>query len=111
MRFDHFQLNFDLSQAAGLDRHRIVIAYDTPNNKRRRLFARTALSYATRVQQSVYEAELTEQQLRLLASCLRSIADAELDDVRVYPQCARCASLRQFLGKAAPAPRPVLVVA
>ena len=44
MRFDQFQLNFDLSQAAGLDRHRIVIAYDTPNNKRRRLFARSRRS-------------------------------------------------------------------
>ena len=56
MRFDQFQLNFDLSQAAGLDRHRIVIAYDTPNNKRRRLFARTALSYARQANRGSIEA-------------------------------------------------------
>ena len=111
MRFDQLQLNFDFPAAPGLDRHRVVIAYDTPCARRRRKFARTALSYATRVQQSVYEAELTEAQLRLLARTLGSISNAALDDIRLYPQCARCAALRQFLGKAMPIPRPMLVVA
>ena len=111
MRFDQLELNFDLSQSPSLERHRIVIAYDTPSARRRRKLARTALSYATRVQQSVYEAELTEAQLRVLARTLGTICDAGLDDIRLYPQCARCAALRQFLGKATPIARPLLVVA
>ena len=111
MYFNQLELNFDISQSPGIERHRIVIAYDTPCNKRRRKLARAALSYATRVQQSVYEAELTEAQLRVFARTLTSISDDELDDIRLYPQCTRCADLRQFLGRARPAAQPLLVVA
>ena len=111
MRYDQLDLNFDFNDLADLDRHRIVIAYDTPSNKRRRKLARTALSYADRVQQSVFEAYLTDVQLRILARTLTTISNPDEDDIRIYPQCARCASLRQLIGKAMPTLAPLLVVA
>ena len=110
MQFDQLDLNFDISPFLSIDRHRIMIAYDTPCNRRRRKFAKTALSYATRVQKSVYEADLTDSQLRILAINFRLLCTGE-DDIRLYPQCSRCAALRQFLGKAAPIASPLLVVA
>ena len=70
-----------------------------------------ALSYADRVQQSVFEAYLTDIQLRILARTLTTISNPDEDDIRIYPQCARCASLRQLIGKAMPTLAPLLVVA
>lgn len=88
-----------------------MIAYDTPSNRRRRKFARAALSYADRVQRSVYEAALTDAQLRVLTRTLGSIADLTADDIRLYPQCSRCAGLSVRLGKALPPTPQSLVVA
>lgn len=105
------QFNFDFSELAQLARHQIVIAYDTPNDRRRRKFAKIALSYASRVQQSVFEAHLTDAQARVLARTFARVIDPTEDDVRLYPQCMRCASMREMLGKAAPALAPMLIVA
>jgi len=101
-------LDFRPPSAAG---HRIIIAYDTPSARRRRKLARTSLSYAERVQQSVYEADLSDVQLRLLSLTLGSIIDPAEDDVCLYPQCMRCAALSRRLGKARSIAPPCLVVA
>jgi CRISPR-associated protein Cas2 len=93
-----FQLDFEFSNAPGLDRHRVIIAYDSPNNRRRRKLARCALSYGERVQQSVFEANLTDAQLRVLARTLESLTQPGEDDVRLYPQCVRCAALCHVIG-------------
>jgi CRISPR-associated protein Cas2 len=111
MRLDQLQLDFDFSNSPGLDRHTVVIAYDTPSNRRRRKLARVALSYADRVQRSVYEASLTDAQLRVLVRSLGSVADLGADDIRLFPQCTRCAALSLRLGKARPPAAPCLVVA
>lgn len=110
------QYAFDFSEQPALDRHRIVIAYDTPDNRRRRRLSRVALAYAARVQKSVYECELTDAQLRVLCKTLALEIDAQEDDVRVYPQCLRCAALSTGLGRGGSAARslaaePRLVVA
>jgi CRISPR-associated protein Cas2 len=110
MRFDQLQFDFDRALGRLPDRHRVVLAYDTPSARRRRKFARTALSYAERVQQSVYEADLTETQLKLLTRTLAGLASDE-DDIRLYPQCARCAAMRLWIGKARPPSELLLVVA
>lgn len=98
-------------QLAPVDRHAVVVAYDTPSNRRRRQFAKLALGYASRVQKSVYEAHLTDIELRILTKSFNRIALPAEDDVRLYPQCARCSELRQMLGKAVPAAMPTLIVA
>ena len=105
------QFNFDFSESPQLDRHQIVLAYDIPNDRRRRKIARIALSYASRVQRSVFEAHLTDAQARVLARTLQSVVDPSEDDIRLYPQCMRCASLRTMLGLARPTLAPMLIVA
>lgn len=108
-------LPFDISASPGLERHRIVIAYDTPSDRRRRKLARCALSYAERVQQSVFEGLLTDAQVRVLTRSLIALADHAEDDIRLYPQCRRCAAMRAVLGSKAAcadaARQPLLVVA
>jgi len=111
MRPQQLVLDFDLSNSPAIERHRIVIAYDTPSTRRRRKLARCALSYADRIQQSVYEAELTDAQVRVLERSLAALAVAGEDDVRLYPQCARCAAMRVVIGAPAPRPTPRLIVA
>ena len=54
---------------------------------------------------------LTDAQLRILAGGMARIADAEEDDIRLYPQCARCMELRKLIGKAMPPASPILIVA
>lgn len=98
MNLPPLQLDFEFSSASGIDRHRIIIAYDTPDNRRRRRLARCARSYGDRVQQSVFEANLTDAQVRILSRTLASISVPGEDDIRLYPQCARCAALRQIIG-------------
>ena len=103
------QYAFDFSEQPSLERHRIVIAYDSPDNRRRRRLARVALAYAARVQKSVYECDLTDAQLRVLGKTLALEIDAEEDDVRLYPQCMRCAALSTGLGRGAAAARALAV--
>ena len=103
------QYAFDFSEQPSLERHRIVIAYDTPDNRRRRRLSRVALAYAARVQKSVYECDLTDAQLRVLCKPLALEIDTGKDDVRVYPQCRRCAALSTGLGRGAAAARPMTV--
>jgi CRISPR-associated protein Cas2 len=95
------QYAFDFSSHPTLERHRVVLAYDTPNDRRRRRFARIALSYAERVQKSVFEAELTDAQLRVLGKTLAQVADIGDDDIRLYPQCSRCAAASVAVGATA----------
>lgn len=111
MERNPLRLTFDFSSLIPVDRHRIVVAYDTPSDRRRRQFAKIALGYTQRVQKSVYEAELTDTQARILAKVLASVAHTGEDDIRIYPQCGRCAAMRSMLGKAMPVAGPRLVVA
>ena len=53
--------------------------------------------------------EVTDQLVS--ARTLTTISNPDEDDIRIYPQCARCASLRQLIGKAMPTLAPLLVVA
>jgi CRISPR-associated protein Cas2 len=98
VNLEQLQLDFNISNAPSLHRQRIVIAYDTPDHRRRRKLARCALSYGERVQQSVFEALLTDAQVRVLTRTLSSLALPAEDNIRLYPQCARCANLRQVIG-------------
>lgn len=111
MARDPFQLTFDFTSLITIDRHRIILAYDTPCNRRRRHFAKIALGYTQRIQKSVYEADLTDVQARIMTKALMRIADPVEDDIRIYPQCSRCAAMCSMLGKAMPIASPRLVVA
>lgn len=67
----------------------ILVTYDVdttdkPGQKRLRRVAKACLNYGQRVQNSVFECELTEVQLCLLKEQIKGIIDADADSVRFY---------------------------
>ncbi len=74
-----------------------VIAYDTPSNRRRRKFAQLLEGYGSRVQWSVFECRLRQEQLLQLRRRLERLVVETEDSVRLWPipdsSCARVVHL------------------
>lgn len=62
-----------------------LIAYDIAEPRRLGPVARHLCKVASRVQYSVFVAQLSKAQLLLLLSELEEIIDPEQDDIRAYP--------------------------
>lgn len=67
----------------------ILVTYDvdtTDKSGQRRLrrVAKACLDYGQRVQNSVFECELTEVQLCILKDRIKEIIDSSLDSIRIY---------------------------
>jgi CRISPR-associated protein Cas2 len=67
----------------------ILVAYDVDTvsekgQKRLRQVAKACKDYGQRVQNSVFECEVSEAQFVTLKSRLSSIMDMELDSIRIY---------------------------
>lgn len=67
----------------------ILITYDVDTisemgQKRLRRVAKACQDYGQRVQNSVFECEMTEAQFTLLKSRIESIIDEKLDSIRFY---------------------------
>lgn len=69
---------------------RFVIAYDTPDNRRRREMVKLLEQHAIRRQKSVFEADLTAEQMAELWQKLATVADPVLDQLNVYRCCEYC---------------------
>lgn len=67
----------------------VVIAYDTPDDRRRSRMADRLEGYGERVQDSVFECWLDVARLAALKSALESIADPEVDRIRYYRLCRK----------------------
>ena len=64
---------------------RVVISYDISDDKRRRGVAKTMEGYGYRVQYSVFECDLTGQQMKTMKKALRPYVKAqEGDSIRFY---------------------------
>ena len=67
----------------------ILVTYDVDTTdkkgqKRLRQVARACMDYGLRVQNSVFECELTEVQLCMLKERIKEIIDQSLDSIRFY---------------------------
>ena len=67
----------------------ILVTYDVdttdkPGQRRLRRVAKACLDYGQRVQNSVFECELTEVQLCVLKERIKEIIDHSLDSIRFY---------------------------
>lgn len=67
-----------------------VISYDVREDKRRNEVAKTLEGFGTRVQYSVFECLLTEDQFDVLRKRLRALIDPATDSIRSYRLCNAC---------------------
>ncbi len=72
-----------------------LICYDVADDRRRLRVAKVLEAVGERVQRSVFEAYLTEKQMRGVLGRLRRVLREEEDSLRVYRLCAQC---RQTVG-------------
>jgi len=84
---------------------RYVIAYDIEDNRRRTRLAKVLEGYGDRVQFSLFEAELSDDEVEVVLRRLRPLVDKDTDCLRVYPLCARCHGAVRAIG--APKDRPL----
>jgi CRISPR-associated protein Cas2 len=68
----------------------ILISYDIPDDRRRTRLAHTLKDFGERVQYSVFECRLEEDQLDRLRSRVARLVAPEEDSVRFYRLCAGC---------------------
>lgn len=76
-----------------------IVSYDIPDDKRRNKISKTLLDFGDRVQFSVFECILKNDELIEMTKRVKSIIRDEDDRVRVYPVCAGCKSAIQIYGK------------
>lgn len=82
----------------------ILVAYDVDTTtkegaRRLRHVAKACVNYGQRVQNSVFECELSEVQLCLLKDIINNIIDAKKDSVRIYYLSKNFAHRVDTLGK------------
>lgn len=74
---------------------RTIISYDIGSDKRRRKVVKLLEGLGYRVQYSVFECELSPEQLRRVKEQLRPLVQPEtMDSIRFYGLCQACASER-----------------
>ncbi len=78
----------------------VVVAYDTPDDKRRLKFAKILLDYGYRVQKSVFEIEAPQKLISEMEKRLKKVVDQNDDSLRIYHICQRCIAGSDFLGNA-----------
>jgi CRISPR-associated protein Cas2 len=78
---------------------RYVVAYDIADDHRRHRVAKFLESWGRRVQKSVFECELSPEELRELLTHLKRLLAPEEDRCHLYRLCGECLSKRLALGK------------
>jgi CRISPR-associated protein Cas2 len=81
-----------------------VIAYDIPDDRRRRKMANTLENFGDRVQFSVFEVIVEERDLETIVKKIEAVLVSEEDSVRLYPLCETCSSKVTVLGIGAQKP-------
>jgi CRISPR-associated protein Cas2 len=86
------------------------ICYDVMNNTRRLKLAKVLKDFGTRVQLSVFEADLDARQMERLRKRIRTVLNDAEDRVRFYPLCASCMSRIEVLGQGIVTQDPDIIV-
>lgn len=78
---------------------RVVVSYDISDDKRRRKVAEIMEGYGYRVQYSVFECDLSKNQMAEMKQALRPyVKSREMDSIRFYPLPADAVELIQVMG-------------
>lgn len=88
-----------------------VVCYDIADDGRRERAASTLLDFGSRVQESVFVANLDEELAERMREKLRRLIDEDHDRVHIFALCAGCAGKTETIGSAeVPADRDYYVV-
>ena len=86
------------------------ICYDVKDDARRLKVAKVLKDFGTRVQLSVFEAELDERKLERLKGRVRKVLNDAEDTLRLYPLCASCMSRIEIIGQGIVTQDPEVIV-
>jgi len=76
----------------------IVVSYDVPSDRRRAKFAHALKDFGRRVQLSVFECLLEEDQVQRMKARIERLTNPEEDSVRIYRLCGGCAPKVEVVG-------------
>lgn len=79
----------------------VVVSYDVADDRRRTKVADILLGSGERVQFSVFECHLTQEELKRLRAKLSQVIAGAEDSVRFYALCERCQQAVAVEGKGA----------
>ncbi|MBW1730600.1 MAG: CRISPR-associated endonuclease Cas2 [Deltaproteobacteria bacterium] len=68
----------------------ILVSYDIVDDKIRNRVSKYLKDFGTRVQKSVFECDLDEQQFAKMKKGLEALINRKEDRVRYYPLCKQC---------------------
>lgn len=77
----------------------MIVAYDITEVKRLNKIAKIMLDYGVRVQKSIFEIDVTPRAFRELKERVEKIIVKELDGVKYYPLCEKCAGTVEIIGQ------------
>ena len=80
----------------------VLIAYDIACNRNRLHAFRILKNLGVNSQRSVFECELSSEEITDLLNKLKKCIVPETDSLLVYPLCRRCASEVQIIGQGIP---------
>lgn len=72
----------------------VVVCYDISDDRRRARLGRILECEGARLQESVYEVQVSEKAWRALRRRLESLVKRETDKLLWYPLCSRCLRAR-----------------
>ena len=76
----------------------IVVSYDVPSDRRRAKLAHALEDFGRRVQLSVFECLLDEDQVQRMKARIERLTKPEEDSVRIYRLCGGCAPKVEVVG-------------
>ena len=76
----------------------VIISYDITSSKRRTKVMKFLMDYGTRVQKSVFECFINEEQFFYIKKTIKTLINHRKDRVRYWEICNSCASKVEILG-------------
>lgn len=76
----------------------ILVTYDVPSDKRRAKLAHALEDFGKRVQLSVFECLLEEEQVVRMKRKIERLVETAEDSVRIYRLCGGCAPKVEVVG-------------
>lgn len=88
----------------------MVVSYDIIDDKRRNKVAKALLAFGDRVQLSVFECNLDQDEYARMTRRLCKLINEQEDSVRVYRICERCKSEISIMGLGVVSEDPDIII-